>query len=267
MKNLIKPVNDRTWNIALKVTLVLFVVCVLLIAPLAGNLTTSAAGGSYSIDFTAADPDIYIPDIPFPGGPTCPTGRGSDPIPNAYNTHPTSFNDDSVNVLSGDKMVLGQIVPFEIKITVSGSTIPENGQIEFTAGWSTETTSSDAFGYDDTYGVYCAFVDILDGAHNDTGGTATVTTYSTILVGNEIQGTIELSGLDDGDVVVVEVWVVLDDTFPIGSHGTVHSRLISAQTNHSTPETISVGGQNIPINQIGDITSIHGIYLPLIISN
>ncbi len=265
MKNLIKDVKGRTCNIALKVTLVLFVICVLLIAPLAGNLTTSAAGGSYTIDYTAADPGIYV--ITFPPGPTCPTGRGNDPIPNAYNTNPTTFVDESVNVLSGTGMVLGQIVPFEIKITVSGSTTPENGQIEFTAGWSTQTTSSDAFGYDESKGVLCAFVDILDGAHIDPGGDATVTSNSSILVGNEIQGTIGVYGLEDGDVVVVEVWVVLDDTFPIGSHGNVQSRLISAQTTHSTPETISVGGQNIPLNQIGDISSIHGIYLPLIISN
>lgn len=256
MKSLVKGVNDRTWNVALKVAPVLFVICVLLIAPLAGNLTTSAAGGSYRFDFAAADPDIYIPPIPFPGGPTCPTGRGSDPIPKARHKNPTTGDVESVESLAPGKMALGQIVPFEIMISVSGSTAPEDGVIEFTAGWSTEVTNGAPFGYDESYGVLCAFVDTADGAHIDPGDDATVYNYTWLWIDTgktEIQGTFYLSGLDDDDVVVVEVWVVLDDTWLPGTGGNVASRLISAQTSEA--DTINTGTQTVPLLQVKDFES------------
>ena len=272
MKSLIKGINDRIWNVALKTATVLFVICALLFAPLAGNLDTSAVGGSYSINFAAADPDIYIPLIPFPPGPCPTTGRGSDPIPDAYWENPVTPNNNGVvNSLAPDKMALGQIVPFEILITVKGDTTPENGVIEFTAGWSTEVTNGVDFGYDESYGVLCAFVDTADGAHDDVGGDATVDTFSWVWVdttpqaGNdEIQGTFIISGLDYElrdpepdiiDVVVVEVWVVLDNTWIDGTGGNVASRLISARTLPELPdppETISTGAQTVPLLQVKD---------------
>ena len=253
MKSLIKGINDRIWNVALKTATVLFVICALLFAPLAGFLDTSAVGGSYSIDFAAADPDIYIPPIPFPGGPICPTGTGSDPIPDAYYTNPTTGSDEWVKSLAPENMALGQIVPFEIKITVSGSTTPENGQIEFTAGWETVTTNGGLFGYDDSDGEICAFIDTADGAHNDPGDNATVTTFSDVNPGTEIQGTFSIGGLDDGDVVIVEVWMVLQNTYISGLTGNVQSRLISAQTDPLDPEppqTINTGNQTVPLLRV-----------------
>ena len=37
------------------------------------------------------------------------------------------------------------------------------------------------------------------------------------LVGDEIQGTVDVVGLDDGDAVVVEMWLVLEDSIPAKS--------------------------------------------------
>jgi uncharacterized repeat protein (TIGR01451 family) len=147
-------------------------------------------------------------------------------------------------------MALGQIVPFEIEIAVSGSTSPEDGQITFTAGWNTDTTNNSDFGYDETQGVICAFIDTGDGAHNDPGGDATVTSYTWTVVGDEIQGTFNIEGLDDGDTVVVEVWLVLDSSIPAGSQGNVQSRLISAETIAATPESINTGNQTVPLLRV-----------------
>jgi hypothetical protein len=60
-------------------------------------------------------------------------------------------------------LYLGQIVPFTIKISVDGLQSLEDGTMRFTAGWSTVTTNSGAFGYDASYGVFTAFVDTTDG--------------------------------------------------------------------------------------------------------
>lgn len=213
-----------------------------------------AAGGAYTIDFSAADPAVnsapYLPTYdrvspPYP----VPEGRASDPLPNAVFGNPK----DAVNSLAPEDMALGQIVPFEVKITVNGSTDPEGGVISFTGGWSTVTTSGNNFGYDPAFMVYAAFVDYGDPATNDPGGNAKVDSFSPTLVGNEIQGTITVSGLDSGDSVIVEVWLVLKSTLPDKVGGNVASRLVSAQT--STGDTISTGNQTVPLLQVGKFES------------
>jgi hypothetical protein len=63
---------------------------------------------------------------------------------------------------------------------------------------------------------------------------------------NEIQGVFNMIGLHSGDVVVVEVWVVIQDTFPeAGATGNVHSRLIDATTSQG--DAINTGTQTIPM--------------------
>jgi hypothetical protein len=238
---------------------------------------TKSGGGAYQIDFSAADPDLYVSYIPgdvppypkhfeAPYSKTLPLfgdGSGDGYIKFA------KFNDASIppgtpseNVkvesLMPTKLYLGQIVPFEIKISVSGLEAAEDGKIQFTAGWSTETTSKGDFGYDPRigYGVIAAFVDTGDGAHVDNlgdHGVATVDDFSWSHENNdEIQGVFNVTGLDDGDEIVVEVWVVIQDTFPsAGATGNVHSRLISARTLN-TDDTINTGTQTVPMMKMQD---------------
>jgi hypothetical protein len=161
-----------------------------------------------------------------------------------------SSTDVKVESLMPESLYLGQIVPFEIKISVTGSQAPEDGNIQFTAGWSTETTSRVDFGYDATIGVLAAFVDTGDCAHNDPSGDASVSSFNwSIVKGNEIQGVFNITGLDDGDEVVVEVWVVISGTFPsAGANGNVHSRLIDATTSR---DKINTGTQTVPMMKKG----------------
>jgi hypothetical protein len=252
-----------------------------------GQRSLKKAGLAYQIDFAAADPDLYTTPIPYPekfalDDIIVGRGNGEDSISFAKFNDGSSTGGDSnvkleasigqlanINVgsskggvsdvkvesLMPEHLYLGQIVPFEIKISVSGSQAPENGNITFTAGWSTETTSGGDFGYDKTIGVLAAFVDTADGAHNDPGEDSSVSSFSwSIVNGDEIQGVFDITGLDDGDEVVVEVWVVIDNTFPsAGATGNVHSRLIDATTSQG--DRINTGTQTIPMsmNQGGPI--------------
>jgi len=198
-------------------------------------VTFTDSGGAYTLNFAAADPSIYIPPIPFPNALTAPTGRGNgNPlIPLAQFNDGTS--DVRVESLAPEDMALGQIVPFELEITVSGDTTPENGVITFVLGWNTLTTNSNDFGYDARgddvgHGVIGAFIDTGDGTFVDANNDATVDSFTWSLIDDEIVGIFTVSGLDDGDTVVLEPWLVLDDTISAGVGGNVQSRLIDAAT-------------------------------------
>jgi hypothetical protein len=240
-----------------------------------GQRSLKHGGLAYQIDFAAADPDLYNP-LEVPYAATFPKdkliigrGNGEASIPSAKFNDGSSTgrdllnlkhagagislakNDVKVESLMPETLYLGQIVPFEIKISVTGLEAPEDGNITFTAGWSTETTSRGDFGYDAKIGVLAAFVDTADGAHNDAGVEASVSFFSwSIVNGDEIQGVFNVTGLDDGDEVVVEVWVVVSSTFPsAGATGNVHSRLIDATT--SQDDAINTGTQTIPMMKKG----------------
>ena len=159
-------------------------------------------------------------------------------------------------------MALGQIVPFEAVIQVSGgSTRPENGTIEFTTTWSTHTTSNDEFGYDKNYMVYAAFVDTAEPGLIDPHNNARVESYRSTLVGagtvdEKIQGTFRVSGLDSGDRVVVEIWVVLMSKAPAHFGGTIASDLVSAQIALTPPQPISTGAQTVSIGNLSKLGTL-----------
>ncbi len=227
---------------------------------LAGLATSAlAAGGSYFIDFAAARPKSYAKQYPILR--PCPplvNGTAANPIVGARFL-------DSVESLMPQDMALGQIVVFEVRIDVTDSVAPENGKATFKMGWSTETTMGAPFGYDEAYGVYCAFIDTADEAHNDAGGNAAVDSTTWVWTNeknpakpaDEIIGTFDLSGLDQGDTVVLEIWMVLDKTFPDKATGNVQSRLIAANT--ATGDTINTGNQTVPLLKVDDFATLGNI--------
>jgi hypothetical protein len=224
-----------------------------------GQRSLKKGGLTYQIDFAAADPDLYTTPVPYPENfPKADLiigrGNGEASIPFAkFNDGSSTRRDSTVKVdsLMPEDLYLGQIVPFEIKISVTGLEASEDGNIQFTAGWSTETTSGGDFGYDATIGVLAAFVDTVDGAHNDPGEDASVSSFSwSIVNGDEIQGVFDITGLNDGDEVVVEVWVVIDNNFPsAGVTGNVVSRLIDATTSRG--DGINTVTETIPMEMGG----------------
>ncbi|MBN1177896.1 MAG: DUF11 domain-containing protein, partial [Anaerolineae bacterium] len=207
--------------------------------------TAEVTGGAYSIDFSAARPNSYLRLTP--GSIACPIGgRAADPLNGAQHL-------GGVESLAPAYLGLGQIVAFEFLINVNGSG-PVGGNIQFVAGWDTLTTSNIDAGYDESYGVYCAFVDYVDGSAIELNDDASVDNISWAVVGSEIQGTFDVSGLDPNEQVVVEVWMVLEDEIPFTANGNVASRLISAKSLIDN-STINTGNQTIPLNKVQDFFS------------
>ena len=206
------------------------------------------AGNDYQIDFSAADPILY--DRLFPELiSTLPTGRDNDPLNGATESN-------SVESLAPASLALGQIVPFEFRISANDAGAVSGDTITITAGWKTVTTNGGLFGYDGNLGVIAAFVDAGDSsASNDTD--ATVSDFSWTMVGTEIQGTFEITNLDPGEEIVLEAWLVLQDEIPVGTTGNVQSRLIDAETSGSieTGDAISTGNQTIPLLRVKDFFS------------
>ncbi|MCI0748127.1 MAG: hypothetical protein L0Y58_22200 [Verrucomicrobia subdivision 3 bacterium] len=230
--------------------------------------TDRVVSSEYDLKFYVADPDVgtgpYSPTyLKFgPASLPCPatalsTGRALDPLRNAV-AYSTNGQLDALTSIGNVSTAFGQIVPFETVIEVGGGPGPERGTIEFTAAWSTYTTSNNRFGYDTNYMVYCAFVDAADPGLIDPHYNAKIDSFSSVVINRgtieeRIQGTFRVSGLDSGDRVVVEIWVVLMPNMPEHSGGTVAADLVSAQKMTSPPEPITVGVQT---DSLGNLSKI-----------
>ncbi|MFZ3285678.1 MAG: cadherin-like domain-containing protein [Telluria sp.] len=237
------------------------------------------SGGSYTLKWAAADPAAntgsYLstyskmtPAAYLAAGNAYPVGRATanttNPLDQAVAYGPTysTNNFDAVPSLAPKDMALGQIVPFFMQITVTGSTAPENGVITFTSEWLAKTSSGGNFGFDTNYKIVAAFVDARDAGHHDPSGTATVDSFSSVVLGaggaNErIEGTFQVSGLDLGDRVIVELWAVLKDTIPAGISGNVQTSVVLAHTGPvgAAGDTIPAGNQTVPLLRVQEFFS------------
>ncbi|MDD3504453.1 MAG: Cna B-type domain-containing protein, partial [Eubacteriales bacterium] len=249
----------------------MFVLLIVLAMLITGLPQMSLAdSGAYSIKFYASDPALnkgpYSPTYekmsPFELAPYA-SGRGNSVLEDAVLYGPTAATKDGVTSLEPSDLALGQIVVFQIEINVGGSVLPEDGKINFKAGWRTKTTNGSDFGFDPSYGVYSAFVDAGDVGSVDPGEDATVqsvnsSTQNSGTSTETIVGDFVISGLDDGDNIIVEVWMVLKDRLPSGgATGNVHTEIIEAATAPASgaPQTISTGNQTVPLKQVGSFTS------------
>lgn len=220
-----------------------------------------ASAGSYQIQMFAADPELnngpFLPTYEklTPDFLTSPgtAGRYSDPLPNAV-CYATQSKIDGVNTLNPKNMVLGQIVPFEISIDVKGDTAPENGIMKFNTSFSTNTTSGANFSIDPDYMIYAAFVDTADPGSIDPRNNARLDNYTSMLTGSgssqNIEGTFQVSGLDNGDRVIVEIWVVLKSTIPESTTGNVQIKMLDAKT--AAGDKINVGTQTVNVQKLSE---------------
>ncbi len=168
-----------------------------------------ASEGGYQVDFRAADPAGYE----AVASSTCPAGRAADPLAGAqFATGVTS--------LESGVLVLGQIVAFQFQISVDPAAVTD-GSTQFNAGWGTQTTSGADFGYAD---ILCAFVDSSDPSASETDQDATAS-FAKATSDTQITGIFAVSGLDPGEQVVVEVWILLDAAIPPGAAGNVQAEL------------------------------------------
>ena len=220
---------------------------------------TLADGGDFTITHRAADPVDY-PSI-LPGSVIAPIGNGT--TPDALNL--AEYGDiptDSVASLAPKDMGLGQIVVYEYLISVSSDPLAEDS-ITFSYLWDCEVTNNGDFGYDEDYGVIAAFVDTSDDGNLNLDGDETVSSFFWTAnendadpLSDEIEGNFTISGLDPDDKVVVEVWVVLDDTIPEGTGGNVATGMINNAYVTDTGDTINVGTNTIPLLQVGGFFTV-----------
>ncbi len=238
--------SPETWFLLIALSLVVSVVSQ---SGLVGPPTEAhAAATEYRLRFGAADPTRYVPPVPMPGGPECPTGAGTNPIPRAHFRDPVDTPGGRVESLSPEDLALGQIVAFEMGIKAGGDAMLDGGVVTVTAFWSTHTTTGAAFGYDGAHGVLCAFVDRGDGAHVDPSGDASVAGYDWTVDADEILGTFEIAGLDADDDVVLEVWVVLDEAIPPDAHGAVEAGFAAAAAGDG--RRINTGNQTVWLTDV-----------------
>jgi len=232
------------------------------------SYSDSLVDSSYTLNWYASDPALnsapYLPTYHKfgPGGIALPTGgRAADPLRNAVAYGPTAGQLDALTSLGGEPFCLGQIVPFQAVIEISGGRGPENGRIEFTAAWATHTTSNDKFGYDKNYKVLCAFVDSADSGSIDPHFNAKVDSVSSSITNadtndEKILGTVRVSGLDPGDRIVVEIWVALMAAQPAKVGGTIAADIILANKLTSPVTPISSGVKTISIGNLNKMAPL-----------
>jgi hypothetical protein len=229
--------------------------------------TDSPVGSSYNIKWYGSDPDIgtgpYSPSYLKlgPGSLACPAGgRAIDPMRNAVAFAPNGQL-DALTSLGSVPLALGQIVPFQLVIEADGGPGTEKGRIEVKTSWSTHTTSNIRFGYDTNYMVYCAFVDAADPGSLDPHFNAKLDSFTSRIVNagqvdEKIEGTFRFSGIDSGDRIVMEAWVVLQTTMPSQVGGTIASDLVSAKKLSSPEENITIGTQTVSIGNLSKFTTL-----------
>ncbi|MBP1920999.1 hypothetical protein, partial [Youngiibacter multivorans] len=207
------------------------------------NTSFTDDGGAYTIDFSSYNPDTYEKYFPkyYAPLPEKTIGRWPDQLG-------TTLHSNTRESLAPEDLVLGQIVPFEAYVTVNGSTAPENGIITMEMFWSTKTTSGSDFGYDGNYMVYAAFVDITHST--DPAGNASVTSIVNKLNTADFTSIITVEGLDNGDVISVEIWVVLQEDLPAKIAGNNDSSFVSAVT--ASGEVITKSAQTVPLLKPSD---------------
>ncbi len=203
-----------------------------------GTMPAALAAGN-QVDLVAAGPATYTHLQP-------PQTCASTTFPNAeYGT--------GVNSLAPSTLTLGQIVPFEFKLTVDNA-MATAGAATVVVQWDTETSSNKAFGYDAAYGLGCAFFDDTDLANTATG--VTVATAAAAGPATAFTDSITVSGLtgQSTKVVIVELWVRLDLTVPANLGGTVHASVADAYVGPvgGGGAKIQTGNADVPLNKLQD---------------
>ncbi|MDM9632616.1 DUF11 domain-containing protein, partial [Robiginitalea aurantiaca] len=212
------------------------------------TITFNDAGGDYGIDFSAYNPELY--NRYLNGEVLAPNGRGDSPLGNTSHA-------STLESLQPANLGLGQIVAFEYFVRADAAGACANDIISIGGEWQTETTNGGAFGFDGNLKVIGAFVDTgADASLIDNGTPASVSSFSSNLTGNTIESTIEVSGMDPGDEIIVEVWLVLQSSVPQNVGGNVKTRLGDAAAIGSCEAgKINTGNQEVPLLQVGDFFS------------
>ncbi len=208
---------------------------VVLVALVLGGIVAFAAtrgdGDTAPYRLDVALPEVTAANRTPVGGATCPTGgRVADgqaaPLAKVEYA-PSGTRTTAVLVAPG------QLVPFKFLVSATPDA-PAVGTIDFQAAWD-RGGQRDA-GLDGDAQVVCAFVDPTDASSRDEDQPATVVHAEAAPTGNNIVANFSAEGVDPGDRVVIEAWVVSRSVIP-SSSGTL--KLTLAATDPDTPVALA----------------------------
>jgi len=205
----------------------------------------SCQGGDYKVDLAVADPNTY--STRTPRDLVCPAsasargevgfgGRGQSPFAGA------EFEESAGRrtILSTEALYPGQIVPFRFLIHAGERAHPST-IVDLSTEWR-DAISAIPFSQD--YGIYCAFVD-RDSQSGISGDTdSQVEFHSSESLEGGIRSSLRVSGVDPGEIVAVEAWLVLDSGSSDAA-SRVDTSLISSRMLDATSSSLTEASERI----------------------
>ena len=226
----------------------LILVVGLVVNPLLMSSSASAAGGDFSLDFTAAAPLTY--NHLFGGG--------------AYDDRTVGRDKDIVESLEGGDFTCGDIVTYLTQIVVNPGAIGSQ-VIEIDYEFTAYSTGQQGVALGDIVNVAVNYGAVSGGdgpGGTDSGiaddGSSVATLTSETITGPEfnkpstLKGTVQVTDLDAGEKVIVRVDVRIDCNGQKPT-GNMQAVLAAARVTSGVPDAISVGAQTIPFKHVGDI--------------
>ncbi|MET1011517.1 MAG: hypothetical protein ABWY83_03990 [Actinomycetota bacterium] len=196
-------------------------------------------GGDIDLDYVAAGPFTY----------DHATGLGTHPQ-FGYDNRTISKSNGVVESLEAGDFECGDYVTFFTEITVD-SGAAAGGTIELDYTFGAETTGQPGLGFDDIISVDINTPD--DGNKNlDGDESATLIAEGFDSSGyDQVTGTVEIEGLDAGDVVIVRLIEELTCMQGETPTGNILNAIESGRVSSNGDDTIPVGQQTVPMKTSG----------------
>ena len=188
-------------------------------------------GGDVNLDFVAAGPDSYN-HITGVGGEYGAREIGPDGV---------------VESLEGGDFECGDLVVFFTEVEIEDGA-EGSGSIELDYSFGAETTGQPGIGFTDIVSVG---INTGDSAIDSNGNeTATLVPGSEQTVGDELLGSVVVTGLSAGETTIVRIVVELGCEV-----GTPTGNLLNAIIDADVVggDNISVGNETVPMKQVGDV--------------
>jgi len=211
--------------------------------------TAVYAGGDFSLDFVASAPHTY----------NHTTGGG------AFDDGTIGVDDDVVESLEGGDFTCGDIVTFLTKVTVADGAVGAQ-TIALNYSFTADATGQPGVALSDIVGVSINYGNVGGdgtggtdaGMMDDGGSTATlsnemITGDGTLFNDNNLVGTVTVTDLEAGEVVIVRVDVRIACDPGSSPTGNMQAALPSASVTVPAASTINVGNQTIPFKNVNQI--------------
>jgi uncharacterized repeat protein (TIGR01451 family) len=200
---------------------------------------SSLSGGDIDLDYVAAGPFTY----------DHATGLGTYPT-FGYNDRQISKSSGVVESLESGDFACGDFVTFFTQVTVD-SGAASGGTIELDYTFGAETTGQPGLGFDDIISVGINTPD--DGNQNlDGDEVATLIAEGFDSSGyQQVTGTVQIEGLDPGDVVIVRLIAELTCVPGETPTGNILNAIETGRVTSPEEDTIQVGQQTVPMKTTG----------------